>query len=462
MAPPAPAPRATAALSRRLVLRGALAAAALAPARGWAQAAGRAPEAVVLAVSDLHSGWRQTPRLLSALRAVRARFAGVPAVFVVNGDLFERGNRAALRSGGGPDWAFLAALAAEAPVLMTLGNHELALEDDLAAVVARAEGLGVQPVGGVIDARRGRFFAPVSARLGLGGRRLAALALAPDNPRVWRAAVRDALTLPDPVALARDAGPGAFAGADFPLLLSHAGLRADKRLLAGLPEGAAVIGGHSHVSFAHAEARLGYAHCGAWGTHLTLGLLRAGEPPRLQVLPAADLADRDDPALAETVAATLAAHLDPEDREVLAHRETDLDLPASILLAAEAVRAAVGADAALLGHTTFGQPLAAGPLTRHDFDAYLRFDGKVMTAQVPAETLAVILSRANQHRAVGLDARTGDYAHATEVAIAPGRTYRLAVNDWLTRNQRAYLGVEGLDFAEVPGLSLRAVVLGAL
>ena len=459
---PRTAPRATAALSRRLVLRGALAAAVLAPARGWAQAAGPAPEALVLAVSDLHAGWRQTPRLLAALRAARARHPGVPAVFVVNGDLFERGNRAALRSGGAPDWAFLAALAAEGPVLMTLGNHEAALDADLAAVVARAEGVGVQPVGGVIDARRGRFFAPVSARLGLGGRRLGALALAPDNPFVWRPAVRPFVTLPDPVALARDAGPGAFAGADFPLLLSHAGVPADKRLLGDLPEGTAVIGGHSHVSFAHADARLGYAHCGAWGTHLTLGLLRAGEAPRLEVLAAADLADRDDPALAEVVAATLAEHLDPEDRAVVAVRDTALDLPASVLLAAEAVRAAADADAALLGHTTFGQPLAAGPMTRFDFDAYLRFDGRVMTAQVPAETLAVILSRANQHRAVGLDARTGDYAHATELAIRPGRTYRIAVNDWLARNQRAYLGVEGLDFAEVPGLSLRAVTLAAL
>jgi len=147
---------------------------------------------------------------------------------------------------------------------------------------------------------------------------------------------------------------------------------------------------------------------------------------------------------------------------VIAERATALDLPGSILLATEAVRAATGADLAVLGHTTFGAPLDAGALRRYDFDAFVRFDGELTVAEVQGDVLATILTRANQHRAASLDARTGDFIHAAEIDIEPGRTYRLATNGWTATNQQSYLGTGDLDFAPVEGLMLKAVVAEAL
>lgn len=462
---------ATVALSRRLVLRGLVAAGAVAAlpgraaetiARDLTGLTGGAPDFLVVAAADLHSPYRRLPRVLAAMRALRDAFPGTPCVFAVNGDLFERGNAAARRSGGTADLAFLSALAAEGPTLFNLGNHETALADDLAGVVATLEGAGAQVIGSVVDARTGRLFAPASARVGLGGRRLAALGLAPDNPFVWRREVRGTLSLLDPVGFAADAGPGAFAGADFPLLLSHAGVTADKAILPGLPEGAGVVGGHDHLTFRHETPALGYAHGGAWGTGLTVIAYREGAAPAAGAASVEALAEAGDEALEAAVAAVLAEHLTEEDRAVIGVRAAALDLPASILFAVEAVRAAAEADLALLGHTTFGQPLPAGEVTRFDLDAFVRFDGEIMAAEVPGARLAEILGRANQHLAATLEARTGDFVHAAALEIEPARTYRLAVNGWTARNQRAYLGTEDLAFEEVPGLRLKAIVAEAI
>jgi 2',3'-cyclic-nucleotide 2'-phosphodiesterase (5'-nucleotidase family) len=455
--------RLTAAIDRRLVLRG-LAALPLAAALPRPLRAAAGAEAILVALADLHSPYARLPAVLAGIDALRAEAAGVPVAVLINGDLFERGNAVALRSGAAPDWAFLAALAARGPVVLNLGNHETAIADDLATIVARAEGLGITVIGNVIDRRTGRFFAPVSARLGLGGMTLGVLGLAPTNPFVWRAAVRDTLGLIDPVAFARDAFPAVQAGADAAVLLSHAGVMPDRAILPALKPGALLLGGHDHLDFLHAsEAGVPYLHAASWGQRFAViavgrgaGAARFGIDLR-EVTPGGG-----DAALADVVARALAEHLTDAEREVIGVRAVALDLPGSILLATEAVRAAVGADIALLGHTTFGAPLAAGPVTRYDFDAFIRFDGDIRVATVPGERLAAILTRANQHRATSLDQRTGDYVHAAEIEIDPARSYRVAVNGWTAQNQEAYLGTTDLDFVKVEGAMLKAIVPAAL
>jgi 2',3'-cyclic-nucleotide 2'-phosphodiesterase (5'-nucleotidase family) len=227
----------TAAIGRRLVLRG-LAALPLAAALTRPLLAAAGAEVLLVALADLHSPHARLPAILAGIDAVRAAASGVPVAVLLSGDLFERRNIVALRSGGAADRAFLAALAARGPVVLNRGNHETAVADDLATVVARAGGLGVTVIGNVIDRRTGRLFAPVSARLGLGGMTLGVMGLAPTNPFVWRAAVRDTLGLIEPVAFARDAFPAVQAGADMAVLMSHAGVTPDKAILPGVKPGA--------------------------------------------------------------------------------------------------------------------------------------------------------------------------------------------------------------------------------
>lgn len=451
----------TAALDRRLVLMGlaSLPLAGLAP-RPLRAAAGA--EAVLVSLADLHSPYARLPALLAAVDALRAETAA-PVAVLINGDVFERGNVVALRSGGGPDRAFLAALAARGPVVLNLGNHETAVIDDMAAAVAQIRGLGVEVIGNILDRRTGRMFAPVSTTLGLDGVRLGLLGLAPTNPFVYRAEVRDSLGLLDPVQFAGDAFGAVAGGADAAILMSHAGVRPDRAILPGLPAGTLVIGGHDHLAFDHDEPGRAYFHGGSWGDRITvIGLHRSGDGPVWSRETRMIAPEGGDPALAGIIAEAMAEHLSEAETEVIAERDAALDLPASILLAAEAVRAAAGADVAFLGHTTFGAPLAAGPLTRYDFDAFIRFDGDIRVVEVSGVTLAAIMARANQHRATSLDARTGDFVHARELDIDPAARYRIAANGWTAINQSAYLGTEDLDFQTVEGLMLKAVVAEAL
>ena len=454
-------PRLTAALDRRLVLRG-LAALPLAAAlpRPLRAAEG---EAILLAIADLHSPYARLPALLQTIRSIRAEAGGRPVAMLINGDVFERGNVVATRSGAAADWAFLRAVAAEMPLVINLGNHETAILDDMASFVARATEIGAQPVGNLVDRRTGRFFAPVSARLGLGALDVAVLGIGTDNPFVYRQPARDTLTLLDPAAFAEDAFAEATGGAALPVLASHAGVAADKRILPGLPEGSVAIGAHDHLALRHEAGGVRYLHGGAWGGQLAvMHLARTGEGVAVETEMRAIGPDGGDAALAAEIEALKAEHLTEADRAVIAERAEALDLPASILLAAEAVRAATGADIAFLGHTTFGAPLAAGPLTRYDFDAFIRFDGDIHVAEIPGATLARIMTRANQHRAASLDARTGDFVHAAEIDIDPAATYRVATNGWTAMNQQSYLGTDGIDFRPVEGARLKAIVAEAL
>ncbi|ROT99370.1 metallophosphoesterase [Histidinibacterium lentulum] len=447
-----------AAVGRRLVLKSLAAAPVALAAPAFAQTEA---EAVLLTITDLHSPYSRLPALLEAIREV-AR-GPVPAALILNGDLFERGNVAALRSGAAADFAFLEAAAAELPVIVNLGNHETAILDDMASFVARATGAGATVIGNLIDRRTGRFFTPVSTRLGLGGIELALLGVGTDNPFVYRAPVRDSLLLLDPAGFVAETASAVLGDADLPVLVSHAGVTADKAMLDGLAPGTVVLGAHDHLELTHESGGILYLHTGAWGRTLAVHALRRAEAG---VEVATDLRaispGSGDTALAALIDEVLAEHLTDADREVIAIRETALDMPASILVAVEAVRAAAEADAAFLGHTTFGAPLDAGPLTRYDFDAFVRFDGDIRTAEVSGETLTAIMGRANQWRAESLEARTGDYVHTAEIGIDPGATYRIATNGWTAMNQESYLGTTDIVFEEAPGLMLKAVVAEAL
>lgn len=452
---------ATIAVSRRLVVGGLVAAPALAalPRPLRADAHGGA-EVLALSIADLHSPYARLPQMLAEIDRIIDE-SGLPVVFVLNGDSFERGNVAALRSGGAVDIAFWEALVRRAPTILNLGNHETALVDDMATTVARAEAAGLHVIGNLIDNRRGRFFAPYATRVHAGGMRIGALGLAATNPFVYRAPVRGTLEFLDPASFAAETFAPVAEGNDVALMLSHAGVAADQAIVPTMPGNVAMIGAHDHLSFIHDADTAPYVHGGSWGSLLTVIGLARGQRPTVETR-AIGVEMAADAPLREMIAATLAEHLTPEETIVIGTTEVARDLPASILFATEAVRAATDADIAMLGHTTFGQPLPLGEVTRYDFDAYIRFDGDLRVVEVTGAELTAMLGRANQHLAASLDQRTGDFVHAAQIDVDPSATYRLAVNGWTATNQGAYLGREDLAFAPVEGLMLKQVVADAL
>jgi 5'-nucleotidase/UDP-sugar diphosphatase len=441
-------------VSRRLVLQGlaASAVAAALPAVARAQAGG---DAVLFTIADLHAPYARLPALLSRLRALRTE-VGRPAALLINGDVFERGNTVCLKSNGAADWAFLEAVAAEMPVVLNLGNHETAVLDDMASFVARADRAGVQVISNLVDNRTGRFFAPFDARLGLGGLDVSVLGLAATNPFVYRKPVRDTLTFLDTARFVADALPGSSAGADVSVVMSHAGVSPDKTFLATLPAGTIVQGGHDHLDLAMTLDGRTYVHGASWGRKIGIVELAKGAAATYRAEEVAP--SGGDEALAALIEAMKAEHLTDADRAVVADLPRAFDLHSSILLATGALRQATEADVAMLGHTTFGAPLAAGPLTRYDFDAFVRFGGGVSVAAITGAQLSAMLARANQFMADTLDGMTGDYVHVAEIDVDPAKTYRLAVNDWTAQNQQAYLGTSDLAFEKVEGLELKTLI----
>ena len=123
---------------------------------------------------------------------------------------------------------------------------------------------------------------------------------------------------------------------------------------------------------------------------------------------------------------------------------------------------AAGADAGFIGHTTLGTGLPAGPVSRHAFDAVVRFEGKLMVAEVPRDRLAKFLARANQDRPMPLDQRNGDFLYGEQVAAPTGDVVRIATTDWNAMNQGEYFGAKDLAFREIEGLRLKAVAAKGL
>src|SRR5690606_27729229 len=102
--------------------------------------------------SDLHSAYERSARLLAAIAAEIAA-SDAPAAILINGDVFELGNVVATRSAGAIDWTLLTRLAALAPTVLNIGNHEPDIENDLALVIAQANEIGIAVVSNIIDAR---------------------------------------------------------------------------------------------------------------------------------------------------------------------------------------------------------------------------------------------------------------------------------------------------------------------
>ena len=449
-------------VSRRLVLAsmGAVPAGLALSRVAFAQTEAAAVHLVSLA--DLHSSYRQLPRILTAVRDIKAASPETPLAIIINGDIFERGNVVALRSEAIADWTFLEALAAEAPVIVNIGNHETAIVDDLADFISRAEGLGITVIGNLVDSRTGDFFVPVSTHLELDGLKIGLLGLSVTNPFVYREVIRPTLAFIDPITFAKQNLATVFADVDVPVIVSHAGVTPDKEILGALDRPTLVIGAHDHLSFDHEQGESRYFHGGSWGSEIKLVRVHANGPRFDIETISVDPSIEEDEALAALVSKQLETHLQAEEREVIVTRENALDLPSSILLAVEALREAADADIAMLGHTTFGQGLPEGPLTKYDFDAFVRFGGDIRIAEVSGETLTAILKLANQHQAASLDERTGDFVYANAIELTPDAKYRLAVNGWTAMNQQSYLGTSDLEFTKVEGLELKEIVRQAL
>lgn len=429
----------------------------LAPA---ARAAGR--RARILMLSDLHSAYGVLAPLLETMRRIVRRDAA-PSLILLNGDLFEAGNVVARRTQGTLDWAFLEAVAKLAPTVINIGNHDADLIEDVAAAADRARALGITVVSNIVDKRAGAPVASSRATLDLGFP-VRLVGWATNSIDTYPKAVRGDLSIPDPTPWARANLPVSPTDDGLLVVMSHAGLPADRPLLPSLPDRTLFLGGHNHLVVEHAQGASRYVHTGAWGQPLSVAEIDLGrrkDPIRIaRVL--VDPRGPADPSLARQVERTLQAQLTADERAVVARIPRALSLGDTGRRVAGLMARAAGADIGFMGHTTLGMGLPAGELTRYAYDSVVRFDGKVMRASVDAATLRDILSRSNQDRGFAFERLTGDFVYASGPAIPDKTHLSLVTTDWCAGRQKEYFGREDLRFTEVEGLRVKPAILQGL
>lgn len=423
-------------------------------------------EAVVFITGDQHSAYERTAQLVALIGDIRAENASLPALILLNGDTLEHGNPVALASKGAIDFAMFTALARLAPTYLNLGNHEPEFFD-LADTVKRIEATGVKVVGNITDRATGQLFAPATLSLTLGAYDVTLVGLTTDRLATYRVAVQPSLDLADPVVWAKARFPEIFTEQKtLPVILSHAGLVADRAILPLAPDGSLFAGAHDHLRLTHTTGRTVYVHSGSWNEYLTVAWLYHDEEKRahwdVQQIPV-DAAGAGDAALTELIRTTTAQTLTPEARQIIANLPQAIAPAEATAFATRAVRLAAGASAAVIGNTTFGGGLPAGEVSRYAFDACVRFDGALMLAEVTGEQLQHIKARANPGPDTPFEQRTGEYLVGDFPSeIDPAKTYRLVTNDWVVRNQKAYLGDETIAFKTIPKLRLKPLVQQAL
>ncbi|MDI1320407.1 MAG: 5'-nucleotidase C-terminal domain-containing protein, partial [bacterium] len=453
------------------------------------RAAPAGAEALLLVTGDQHSAYERTAQLVATVDRLKAENPGLPLAILLDGDTLEYSNIVARRSGGAVDFAMFTALAARAPTILNLGNHEPEFYD-LEETVRRVEATGVKVVSNITNRATNRPFAPASVLLPLGRETAVVVGVTTDNLSFYRVAVRPSLDLANPVVWAKknfplllkveradpsalnDIHPGEKRPEVRPLhptiniVLSHTGIAADKQLLALVPDGTLFAGAHDHVRFVQPSGRTVYFHSGSWGEYLSLAWLcrdAAGAPRWVveQIHLATD--GPAEAALAALIRETKAKYLTPEDTAVVGRVAVAMSTAEAAKFAAGALADAAKVDAAFIGNTTFGAGLPAGGVTRTEFDSCVRFDGTLCTAEVGGARLQQLLAAANQGPDTPFEQRHGEFCFAAGPGVIdPAKTYRIATTDWGAKNSVRYFGEPVIVWSEQPALKLKAAVLAKL
>jgi 2',3'-cyclic-nucleotide 2'-phosphodiesterase (5'-nucleotidase family) len=426
------------------------------------------PEALVVVIGDSHSAYDKVAQFVARVDRLKEGYRGVPMGILINGDAFELGNVVAKRSNGEIDLAFLAALAKRAPTILDLGNHETDFFGP-AEAVAKIQATGVTVIcGNARDGRTGKPLAPASTTLKLGGSEATVVGVVTDRLSTFRAAIRPDLDVADPVAWARDNFPRLFEGAPLPIVMSHAGMNADRELLTLVPHTTLFAGAHDHLQFVRPmETGTVYFQSGSLLDGFTLAQLhRVGKQLRWRVSQLALVAEEPgDPELIGLVRRVRAEHLTPEDRALVGRLPEAWPVARAASFAAGAMAEAAGADVGFIGNTTFGSGLPGGDVSRADFDTCVRFDGTVFTALVDGQRLQSLLAQSSASPIARFDLKLGGefkYSGGRPGAIDGKRSYRIATTDWGAKNTGRYFGEPSIVWTEQPNVRLKATVLAAL
>jgi 5'-nucleotidase/UDP-sugar diphosphatase len=433
------------------------------------------PEAIVVVIADIHSAYDREAQFVAAIDALKDEYRYVPMAVLINGDSFEFGNVIAQRSHGEIDLAFFAALAKRAPTILNLGNHEPDFFDPVESV-AKIRATGVIVISGnARDRRTDEPLAPASTTLHLGAYDIPVVGFMTDKLAQFRAAVRPDLDLSDPVIWARANLAPLLKGGFARIVLSHAGIRADRDIMPLVPADTLFAGAHDHQRFIANRGMRGplspanYFHSGSWLEYYSIAKLYSGRAVYWQVDQRAVPATPVDRELAAIIRRVREENYRPEDDVVIGAMPWSSPTSSAGRFFAAAIAAAAGVDLGFIGNTTFGAGLPAGIVTQVDLDSCVRFDGTIYTAKVDGARLRQLLDAANLDEWTSFERRTGEFNFSGGPSptreprkIRQGEYYTIATTDWGAKNSDRYFGEPAIEWTEQPTLHLKAIARDAV
>ncbi len=458
-------------ISRRELLRGAGSAGAMGvvPSFLWGT---QAPDLVLILMADLHSGYAYTAALLQAVKSVISNSQNSRVVIVVNGDIFESGNFLSSSTAvpGSIDLAMLTQFGFLAPTIVTMGNHDGDIFDPTSFVSQVASIYNVTLISDLGNVRLSGsplYTGNATTTFSVGNKQVKVTAIGtPSLGSYVQGAAR--YSVPNPGPYSASLFPSFYTPADFHLALVHAGFVQDTNVLPNLTAPFLLHGAHDHLQFTQplAGGQGLHIHAGYWSFGIATVGINFGSSgvtmrPRQITLSRTSPVDTN---LANLITYSRATYLNSTNNPVLGQSSAEYDLDSAVQLACGIVAAAAGADIGFLSHTTFGEGLPKGPVTKLDLNAFVRFPGGFSTAAISGATLLQqVLPMTNQFGNFPYAQRTGDflYSGVGRSNIDPNKTYNCVVNAFAASS--AYFGNPAPVFAAAdPSLELRTIVTQAI
>jgi 2',3'-cyclic-nucleotide 2'-phosphodiesterase (5'-nucleotidase family) len=404
----------------------------------------------IYCMADLHSAYQSFPSILKTIETAKQQ-DGSELLILINGDIFEQGNVVTQRSGGEIEWAFLERLQALAPVVVNIGNHEGAIEDDLRTVVDRMTSLGIIVLTNILEKGSGKGLAVPNKLLEFDGIQLSLIGMATDDKNTYRAIHRDTWDFPVPSDFADNDLPKYLIANGINIILNHGGLLSDRYLFDRVPPGTLILGGHDHLYHQQQKPGVLAIHTGWWASSMGKITVVLDEGETVNFLhESIDIAEQPrDASMESFITEVEATHLTQEDIAIVAESSANFAPIPTLIHVAEVLKNASSGDVLAINNTTMGAPLRAGNVSQFYLNAMIRFDGGLMKTQINGSQLAILKSLANQHEFEDWEMKTGEYVIGVfPDEIDPFDQYTLVVNGWVALgfNQQRFLGFENLIF----------------
>ncbi len=424
------------------------------------------PDIIAINMADTHSSYDTYAKILWEIKRLKDYYQHSRILILFNGDLFESGNIIAQKSNGQIDLHFLKSLVQCGTVIINVGNHEFDLMSPK-DFLSTTQKTGAIVIGNV--EADGMPKLPAYTDITCQGKKIRIMGIGVNQIDTYPAELKNTLSIPEPIQWMKKNYKNLSKSADYSIVLSHAGLVPDLSILKDLEDDASILymaGGHDHINIREFVRGVEYMHNGFKGEELNIAeiYLKGKNKPEIiyKDIFTKDI-DQRDAEMQNLIDSVTAEKLDASDMEIVGTVKKDMSVVEAALWTVEAMRRKTGADVAFLNHTSFGAGLKKGKLPRYLFEQFMRFDNKVMMAEIDGASLRKILKRCNQHEEANINLRSGDFLYAGRVDIKDNKKYKIVTTGWvaLDVNQEGYFG-QKINFEQIPNLITKGLIAEAL